>query len=163
MNTHSGGALASPNCIFHTSPSAFNGCTRLVTVHIPEGVKFISQKSYEWNNGAFNGCISIQRALVPDALVRGELADPAVVFRRCPVLKNSLTCLSDVPLLRHTFWHPTMHKWCTRPQKICILAVLVAELRSDRQEEETAALPLMVHDLWLLILHFIPRRALGRQ
>ena len=42
------------------------------------------------------------------------------------------------------------------------MAVLVAELRSDRQEEAAAPLPSLAHDLWLLILQFVPRRCLGR-
>jgi len=72
-----------------------------------------------------------------------------------------LTPHSAVPLLRRTLWHPTMHAWCTPGQRASVLAVLVAELRSDRQDEETAPLPLLVHDRWLLILEFVPRRSLG--
>ena len=55
-----------------------------------------------------------------------------------------------------------MHVWCMPGQRDCVLAVLVAELRSDRQAEETAPLPSLVHDLWLLILEFVPQCELGR-
>ena len=112
----------------------------------------------------FHGCTGLARVLPPDALVRGEATDPAKVFAGCPVLAGAgLTPHSAAPLLRHTLWHPTTHTWCTPGQRACVVAVLVAELRSDRQAEETAPLPLLVHDLWLLILQFVPRRALGRQ
>ena len=102
--------------------------------------------------------------LAPDALVRGETADPTKAFAGCPVLLAGAgpTPLPTIPPLRRTLWHPTMHAWCTGGQRACVVAVLVAELRSDRQEEETAPLPLLVHDLWLLILQFVPRRCLGR-
>ena len=43
--------------------------------------------------------------------------------------------------------------------KVCVLAVLVAGLRVDRQEEPW--LPSLPHELWLLILEFAPRRELG--
>ena len=82
-------------------------------------------------------------------------------FRGCPVLATGLTPHSAVPPLRRTLWHPTMHAWCTDAAKACVVAVLVAELRSDRQEEATAPLPLLPHELWLLILEFAPRRELG--
>ena len=69
---------------------------------------------------------------------------------------------STVPPLRRTLWHQTMHAWCTPGQRACVLAVLVAELRSDRQAEAVALLASLAHDLWLLILQFVPRHALGR-
>jgi hypothetical protein len=90
------------------------------------------------------------------------LADPAMVFVGCPVLAGAgLTPYSAVPPLRRTLWHPTMHSWCTPGQRDRVLAVLVSELRSDRQEEEEGVLPVLPHDLWLLILEFVPRRSLG--
>ena len=94
----------------------------------------------------------------------GELTDPNKVFAGCPVLRAGagLTSHSAAPPLRRTFWHPTMHAWCTPSQRECVLAVLVAELRSDRQAAAVAALPSLAHDLWLLILQFVPRHALGR-
>ena len=60
---------------------------------------------------------------------------------------------------RRRFWHPTMHAWCTAAGRACVLAVLVAELRVDRQEDHR--LPSLPHELWLLILEFAPRRELG--
>ena len=65
-----------------------------------------------------------------------------------------------------------MHAWCIPSAKACVLAVLIAELRIDRarryisrlselQEFEARNLPLIKHDLWLLILEFAPRHELG--
>ena len=64
--------------------------------------------------------------------------------------------------LRRRFWHPTVHAWCTAAGRACVVAVLVAELRSDRQPVP-AALPSLPHDVWLLILQFIRWRDLGRR
>ena len=102
--------------------------------------------------------------LAPDSLARGEAGDVSMVFARCPVLLAGagLTPHSAAPLLRRTLWHPTMHAWCTRRQRECVLAVLVAELRLDRQAATEAALPSLEHDWWLLILQFMPRYTLGR-
>ena len=87
------------------------------------------------------------------------MADPANVFKGCPVLTSGLTPLSAVKLPRRRFWHPTMHAWCPAAGKACVLAVLVAELRGDCQEDPP--LPSLPHELWLLILEFAPRRELG--
>ena len=104
----------------------------------------------------------------PDALVRGEAANPAKVFEGCPVLASGLTPLSAVKLPRRTFWHPTMHAWCTGAAKACVVAVLIAERRVDaragtRRSRRLGAAPLpsLPHELWLLILNFAPRCELG--
>ena len=76
-------------------------------------------------------CTSLARVLAPGSLARGGAADPAKVFKGCPVLLAGAG---------RTLWHPTMHAWCTAGQRDCVLAVLVAELRSDRQDEEMALL-----------------------
>jgi len=112
--------------------------------------------------------------LAPDALARGATADAARVFTGCPVLAaGGLTPHSAVPPLRRNFWHWTMHwAWCTPGQRTCVLAVLVCELRTDRLAEQAgqargaeagqaAPLPSLAHDMWLLILQFVPRRCLG--
>ena len=108
---------------------------------------------------AFAGCARLARVLAPDALAKGTMADLARVFKGCPALASGLTPLSAVKLPRRRFWHPTMHAWCTAAGKACVLAVLVAEPRVDRQEDQR--LPSLPHELWLLILEFVPRRELG--
>ena len=67
---------------------------------------------------------------------------------------------APAPLLRRTFWHPTTHTWCTAAARECVLAVLVAELRSDRQPAP-GVLPSLARELWLRILEFVPQRQLG--
>ena len=52
-----------------------------------------------------------------------------------------------------------MHAWCIASARVCVLAVLAAELRVDRQEDHR--LPALPHELWLLIIEFAPRRELG--
>ena len=99
--------------------------------------------------------------LAPDILVKDGMADPAVVFWACPALAAGLTPFSAVKLPRHRFWHLTMHTWCTPAAKACVLAVLVAELRVDNVAGTQAPLPSLPHELWLLILEFAPRHALG--
>ena len=64
-----------------------------------------------------------------------------------------------IKLPRRRFWHPTMHAWCTPAALACVLAVLVAELRADRQEDQR--LPPLPHELSLLILEFVPHHELG--
>ena len=151
-----------PNTLQKIGNGAFRDCRGLTTILLPTGPIDIRDDS-PYSNGAFHGCTSLTRVLAPDTLVRGEASDPSKVFEGCPVLTGAgLTPYSAVPLLRRTLWHPTMHALCTLEQHECVVAVLVAELRSDRQEEETAPLPLLVHDLWLLILEFVPRDQLGR-
>ena len=153
-----------PDGMLFIALSAFYRCTSLETIVLPENVIFPKKNALiDLLDNSFADCTSLARVLAPDALVKGVMADPAKVFKGCPVLTGAgLTPCSAVPLLRRTLWHPTMHAWCTPGQRACVLAVLVAELRSDRQEEETAPLPLLVHDLWLLILQFVFRRDLGR-
>ena len=53
-----------------------------------------------------------------------------------------------IKLPHRRFWHPTMHA-----------AVLVAELRADRQEDQR--LPPLPHELSLPILEFVPHHELG--
>jgi len=145
--------------------SAFHGCTRITALQLPAGLQSVGDGSSRGPAGAFHGCSSLGRILAPDALVQGNMAAPAKVFGGCPGLRDRLqphSALSAVPLLRHTLWHPTRHMWCTAGERQCVLAVLVAELRSDRQAEP-AVLPSLAHDLWLLILQFVPRRQLGRR
>ena len=68
-----------------------------------------------------------------------------------------------------------MHGWCTEGANQCVLAVLLVELRRDRQAsagvrvakgvalatEILPSLPSLPHELWLLIMEFIPRHQLG--
>ena len=147
-------------------PLAFVNCTSLETLVLPSSLTTIYGKN---DFGSFEGCTRLARVLAPDALVKGTMAcvdkgvlvqvDPANVFSGCPVLASGLTPLSAVKLPRRRFWHPTMHAWCTAASRACVVAVLVAELRVDRQEDPQ--LPLLPHELWLLILEFAPRRELG--
>ena len=109
--------------------SAFQACTGLVDLQLPDTLQSIGQGNGSWIKGAFHGCSSLARVLAPGSLVRGEMADPTKVFECCPVLATGLTPLSSMRLLRRTLWHPTMHSWCTQNQHMCVLAVLVAELR----------------------------------
>ena len=152
---------------------AVEAVVRLVPGHVGAwNEKMGSEGEGGWQTGAFHGCASLARVLAPDGLARGETAaDPARVFKGCPVLATGLTPHSAVPPPRRTFWHPTMHRpWCTPGQHACVLAVLVAELRVDmlpaRAEDTTEALedglPSLAHELWLLILEFVPRCRLGR-
>ena len=124
---------------------AFSGCTGLVDLHLPDTLQSIGDCAFfgcmdivdlhfpatlqSIGHSAFHGCSSLARVLAPGSLVRGEMADPTNAFAGCPVLATGLTPLSSVRLLRRTLWHPTMHSWCTPGQRMCVLAVLVAELR----------------------------------
>jgi len=87
------------------------------------------------------------------------------------VLAAGLTSHADVPPLRRTFWHPTMHRaWCTPGQRACVLAVLLAELRVDKNAQTRRSrrlhtqepLPSLPLELWSLILQHVPRHRLGR-
>ena len=155
-------ALHLPDALQKIGDYAFHGCTGLVALHLPDALQSVSK----W---AFMDCTSLVRVLAPDGLARGDAADLAVVFRDCPVVAAGLTPYSAVPPLRRTFWHPAMHwAWCAPGQRACVLAVLVAELRVDSQAEREAdsaavvtGLPPLPHDLWLLILEFVPRHRLG--
>ena len=159
---------------------AFNACAGLETLVLPASLTSI----YGYP-GSFAGCKRLARALVPDALAKGNfdlwiaaraMADPAGVFEGCPALATGLTPFSAVKPPRRRFWHPTMHAWCTAAARACVVAVLVAELRVDRQEDprlpslpqgkgpggqDEGPLVSLPHELWLLILEFVPRRELG--
>ena len=126
----------------------------LEKVSLLEKARDVSQSGGEWQVPSM--CVPITGG---HALVKGTMADPAGVFARCPALAAGLTPFSAVKLPRRRFWHPTMHAWCAASAKACVLAVLVAELRVDRQEDQR--LPSLPHELWLLILEFAPRRELG--
>ena len=157
-------ALHLPDALRSIGDGAFEECSALATLVLPAGCTSVGQGDGWCSRGAFHGCASLDRVLAPDALARGEAGDPSKVFAGCPVLLAGagLTPHSAVRPLRRTLWHPTMHAWCTHRQRECVLTVLVAELRLYRQDEETAPLPLLVYELWLLILQFVPRHALGR-
>ena len=135
---------------------AFRNCTSLETIVLTASLTYVGN---DGNYGSFYGCTRLARVLAPDMLVKGGMADPARVFRRCPALASGLMPLSAVKLPRRRFWHPTMHAWCTGAARACVLAILVAELRTDRQEDPR--LPSLPHELWLLIMEFAPRRELG--
>ena len=135
---------------------AFQSCTGLGTLVLPASLVSIDGGYY---GGSFEGCTRLARVLAPDALVKGTMAEPEKVFMDCPALTAGLTPFSAVKMPRRRFWHPTMHAWCTAAGRACVLSVLVAELRVDRQEDPR--LPSLPHELWLLVLEFLPRRALG--
>ena len=120
--------LQLPDTLQSIGHSAFNGCTGLVVLHLPDTLQSIGEGDW-MSKCPFYGCSSLVRVLAPGSLVRGEMADPTEAFAGCPVLITGLTPLSSVRLLRRTLWHPTMHSWCTPGQRMCVLAVLVAELR----------------------------------
>ena len=149
--------LQLPDTVQSIGDGAFGGCTGIVELQLPATLQSIgigdeiteeitgnndtyiinyqdeqwygTQENYSWYDGAFDGCSSLARVLAPGSLVRGEMADPTIIFEGCPVLATGLTPLSSIRLLRRTLWHPTMHSWCTPGQRMCVLAVLVAELR----------------------------------
>ena len=173
-------ALRIPRRVQHIGTYAFSSCFGIIDVDLPEGLQSIGAGAFadctglktlvlpssltsiigdDEDYGSFEGCTRLARALAPDALVEGAMAKPAGAFKFCPALLFGLTPLSAVKPRRRRFWHPTMHAWCTASAKACVLAVLLAELRVDGQEDgRLASLP---HELWLLILEFAPRRELG--
>ena len=155
-----------PDTLQSIGDSAFQDCTGLASLVLPIGATSIGQgRNY---TGAFQGCTSLARVLAPDALARGDMSDPAKVFEGCPVLASGLTPFSAVKPPRRTYWHYTMHAWCTDAAKACVVAVLIAERRVDasagtRRSRRLGAAPLpsLPHELWLLILEFAPRHELG--
>ena len=155
-----------PESLQTISYGAFFNCPGLETLVLPASLTSIHGSTY---GGSFLGCTRLARVLAPDALVKGDMADPADVFGCCPALASGLTPLSAVKLPRRRFWHPTMHAWCTAAGRACVLAVLITELRVDnsagtrrsRRLHTQASLPSLPHELWLLILEFVPRRELG--
>ena len=175
--------LQLPDALRAVGVGAFSQCGAITTLRLPTGLESIGHVAFSFSNittlilpaglksigegdptrpasmGAFAWCTGLARVLAPDHLVRGEMADPAKVFGKCPVLVAGLTPLSSVKLPRRTFWHPTMHHWCTPAAKLSVAAVLVAELRVARQGQQR--LPHLPHELWLLVLEFVARRELG--
>ena len=135
---------------------AFYNCTSLKTLVLPASITSIGDHAV---CGSFADCTKLARVFASDALVKGDMADPSRVFKRCPALASGLTTFSAIKLPRRRFWHPTMHALCNSAGRACVLAVLVAELRVDRQEDPW--LPSLAHDSWLLILEFVPRHELG--
>ena len=147
-----------PGSLESIGSNAFWGCSYLSRVIFYKTPDKIDPSAFDW-------CAGLEEIVARDS--RAE------VFNDCCGFLSRVIPLSDVPLLRRTFWHPTTHnKWCTLPQRRCVLAVLVAELRLDVIEElavecaESAGaatvLPSLAHELWLLILVFVPRHALGQ-
>ena len=138
--------------------------TRITSLILPAGLRAIGEGDADGGDpntsplGAFKWCGRLAHVLAPDALVRGEMADPAKAFSHCPVLKTGLTPLSSVKLPRRTYWHPTMHHWCAPAAKLSVAAVLASELRTARQHPRR--LPHLPHELWLLILEFVSREEL---
>ena len=113
--------------------------------------------------------------LAPDA-VAGDIKSRGV-FRNVPAAlrRGGVAFFSGIPLPRREFWHETMHVWCTVRARQCVLAVLATELRVDLQAEASAAagvdyrvqatgrsLPPLPHDLWLMVLTYVPRSRLGQ-
>ena len=63
------------------------------------------------------------------------------------------------PPLLCVFWNEKLHhKWCTSLQKECVFAILGSELRLYLEEKES--LVFLPHELWQLILTFLPVRIL---
>ena len=77
------------------------------------------------------------------------MAGATLVCAGCPALASGPTPFSAATLPRRRVWHPTIQAWCTAAGRACVLAVLVAELPVDRQEDPR--LPSLPHELWLLI------------
>jgi hypothetical protein len=159
-----------PDGVQQIDDGAFYRCVGIVSIYLPETLGIISEgavypRIYSDNYrtwGSFHGCTNVSIVLAPDNLVQGKTANLSKVFG-CPVLSHiGLTSYSSVPLLRRTFWHPTTYQWCTSYQHNCVLTVLVSELRLDRQNDAIAVLPVLAHDLWLLVIQFVPRHTLGR-
>ena len=177
--------LRLPASLIYIDDYAFSGCSGVKTLHLPDGLKQIGAGAFsgygitslvlpaalsaipttdEENSdaGAFQNCTHLARVLAPDALVKGGMAAPGIVFKGCPVLATGLTPFSTVKPPRRRFWHPTMHAWCTPAAKACVTTVLVAELRVDQQDlDYSHTLPALPHELWLRILEFVPRHELG--
>ena len=72
----------------------------------------------------------------------------------------SIAKVLATPRVRLACWHCDWHWMCTRPQRESVMALLVVEVRIDGHPGR-ANLPPMSHDLWLLILQFLPRHELG--
>ena len=95
------------------------------------------------------------------------MADPCSVFKGCPALASGLTPFSAVKLPRRRFWHPTTRgaspplRRASWPTARADRARRYIPRLSELQEFEAQNLPLIKHDLWLLILEFAPRHELG--
>ena len=85
------------------------------------------------------------------AIVRGGSGGPSA----------ALALVNATPALRLKFWHPLVHAWCTSPQQhACVVAVLFAEMRIDRQPV-AANVPSLPHDVWLLLMQFLQHTEIG--
>ena len=159
-----GGKLELPAHLEVVGPRAFIGCSGIFELRIKG-----SRTSVDWQ--AFCDCTSLARVVAPDHLVDAWLRDIDTVlgndgiFGNCPNLRGTgwlVRLHADQKPLRRAYWHTTMHQeWCTAAAKECVLAVLLAEVRIDQLPVDEG-LPSLDHNLWLYILEFIPRDALGR-
>jgi len=112
----------------------------------------------DYHEGSFEGCTRLDRVVAPDALVKGDMADPARALKGWPALATGLTPSLAAKLSRRRLWHPIMHAWCTAARRACVVSILVARLRVNREEDPR--LPSPPIELWLPIFEFAPRREL---
>ena len=162
-------AVCLPAGLTRMGAGVFCNCKCLTAVHLPRRLATMPSGVFSdfCHEPAFSSCRSLARVIAPDHLVHSKQTNGmnnslfGYEFTGCPVLQGAgLTPSSQVKLQRRDFWHSSMHQWCRAQAKECVLTFLLAELRFEAQRQADELLPLD-HEVWLLVLEFVPRHAFG--
>ena len=130
---------------------AFEGCTGLTAVTIPNSVNTIEED-------AFNGCSLLSVAVVPARLL--SLRENC--FGDCPQLRTDFipwSAKSRRQVLKIRFWSPTSHRLCSRASRQWVTTMFLCSLRND----ETENLPILPTEMMWMILGMILLSDVGLQ
>eukprot|EP00035_Acanthoeca_spectabilis_P019202 m.417013 g.417013 ORF g.417013 m.417013 type:complete len:117 (-) comp16830_c2_seq3:160-510(-) len=86
---------------------------------------------------------------------------PRDVFNDCPLAQlEADTDKNRRLVLRLQYWSTSTHRMCSEPRRewVVMMMLVVQRLRSRDSQESGPVLPI---EMWLMILGFVPRWALG--
>lgn len=140
-----------PTSVDFVGTGAFHGCTQLLAVSLPNPRVMAHPIPY----GVFEGCIRLQIAIAP-ALVGGTnhlTTFPGTPLRATGAVEDSAE--QRIRLKALTYWARSTHHLCSPGRQQWVATVLMA---AQRLRAGDMFLP---PELWLIIIGFVPRYALG--
>lgn len=159
-------SLTIPEGVTEIGNDAFQNCSSLVVLSLPGSLKRFGVRGQDGSDLDDNGGLFGEHAWLG--------CDRLAFVMAPPHIHNLLGCMiSDCPLLERIeadteknrrralqlqYWSASTHQLCSGPRREWVATVVMAARRLGAQDSGLPRLPI---EMWLSILEFVPRWALG--
>ena len=146
-------SVTMPNGVVKMGEDVFAHCKWLVVVTLPQSLQPLETPS---SSGVLGNCPRLSFVVAPSCVHN----DVERHFPNCPILGplQEHTPRSRLQALKLQCWSVATHRLCSSPRREWVVTVMLVAQRVGSQDSDQPSLPV---EMWLTILDFVPRWALG--